>query len=187
MADLPHAPHCQIWGVEGVARSPPPTGLGVGTAFGAQAHTRPGRFHLVQDTQSEGREALRLSALHELAKGRISFAGLEHGADRKRSTALLQHIEDPYLDGFVRNMLAGREMWGVLRMALGEAEHLNYVWCRSAPDTSEHLLVSCPATAPIRAWAAITPEELLALPPCVLRHAVFPKRRGERGRGPSLR
>ena len=143
------------------------------------------RYHLTRDTpprlQHEGREALRLDALRGLAKRRASSAGLEQGADRVRSTALLSHIEDPYLDGFLRNLLAGGVMVGTLRMALGAADHADCVWCRSAPDTSEHLLVHCAATEPIRAWAGITQQELLALPPCVLHHAVFPKGWGEGG------
>ena len=123
------------------------------------------RFHLTADPpallQHEGREALRLTAMRTLAKRRASFKGLEQGADRARSTALLLLLEDPYLDGFLRNLLAGGVLWGTLSFAMGAADHPNCQWCRSALDTSERLLVHCPATAPIRAWAQVTPHELL--------------------------
>ena len=122
--------------------------------------------------------------MRTLAKRRASSKGLEHGPDRAKSTALLPLLEDPYLDGFVPNMLAGGVRWGTLRHAMGAIDHPNCQWCRSALDTSEHLLVYCPATAPIRAWAQVTSAELLELPR-VLHRAIFPKGWGE-GEGPAV-
>ena len=135
--------------------------------------------HLLTDPpaklQHDGRESLGSQALRDLAKRRASFRGLEAGADRVASTALFRHIEDPYLDGFLRNLLAGGVLWGALRHTMGAVDHPDCAWCRSAPDTSEHLLAHCPATAPLRTWANITTAELLLLPPYVLHHGIFPK------------
>ena len=128
--------------------------------------------------QHEGPEALRHQALRDLARRRSSSRGLEAGADRMATTAIFEHIEDIYLDGFLRNLLAGGVMWGTLRMTMGAVEHPDCVWCRSAPDTSEHLLAHCVATAPMWEWAGLTTAELLGLPPCVFHHGIMPSSGG---------
>ena len=115
--------------------------------------------------------------MRTLAKRRASSKGLEHGPDRAKSTALLPLLEDPYLDGFVPNMLAGGVRWGTLRHAMGAIDHPNCQWCQSALDTSEHLLVYCPATAPIRAWAQ----------PLAFYTTLFSLKGGGRGRDPLSR
>ena len=113
--------------------------------------------------------------------------------DRELTMAFSDLIEDCYLGGVWRNVLAGGVMWGALRTAFKAVPNSDCPWCRAAEDTTEHLMVHCPAFQPLREWLGVASAQIATLPPCLRYHGVSPLSwegvevaEGDRTRHPAL-